>query len=85
MKKTMDVWIELQKPDEQYTAEEICDNANKMLNKLGISHKAFIPNKGRKYGVDYIHQQGNDGSFTYMEDNGHWFNLEYLAKENEKC
>ena len=38
-------------------------------------------NKERKYGTHYLHVQ-SDGQFSYCEDHGHWFNLEYLAKEN---
>ena len=37
----MGVWIELQEPSEEYTAQEICDNANKMLNKLGVEGNRF--------------------------------------------
>ena len=78
---TMGVWIELQEPSDEYTAQEIVDNANKMLNKLGINGNRFAVSKDRKYGVHYLHVQ-SDGQFSYCEDHGHWFNLEYLAKEN---
>ena len=78
---TMGVWIELQEPSDEYTAQEICDNANKMLNKLGVEGNRFQVNKERKYGTHYLHVQ-SDGQFSYCEDHGHWFNLEYLAKEN---
>jgi hypothetical protein len=71
---TMGVWIELQEPSDEYTAQEIVDNANKMLNKFAVS-------KDRKYGVHYLHVQ-SDGQFSYLEDRGHWFNLEFLAREN---
>ena len=47
---TMGVWIELQEPSEEYTAQEIVDNANKMLNKLGVDGNRFQVNKERKYG-----------------------------------
>ena len=46
---TMGVWIELQEPSDEYTAQEIVDNANKMLNKLGINGNRFQVNKERKY------------------------------------
>ena len=52
---TMGVWIELQEPSDEYTAQEICDNANKMLNKLGVEGNRFQVNKERKYGVHYLH------------------------------
>jgi len=78
---TMGVWIELQEPSDEYTAQEIVDNANKMLNKLGVKGNRFAVNKERKYGTHYLHVQG-DGQFSYCEDHGHWFNLEFLAKEN---
>ena len=80
---TMGVWIELQEPSDEYTAQEIVDNANKMLNKLGINGNRFAVSKDRNtvYGVHYLHVQ-SDGQFSYLESNGHWFNLEYLAKEN---
>jgi hypothetical protein len=78
---TMGVWIELQEPSDEYTAQEIVDNANKMLNKLGINGNRFAVSKERKYGTHYLHVQ-SDGQFSYMESHGHWFNLEYLAKED---
>jgi len=75
----MGVWIELQEPSDKFTAQEICDSANNMLKKLGVNSNPFWVNKERKYGTHYIHRQ-SDGQFSYMEDNGHWFNLEYLGK-----
>jgi len=78
---TMGVWIELQEPSEEYTAQEIVDNANKMLNKLGVEGRRFEVSKDRKYGCHYLHVQ-SDGQFSCLRSHGYWFNLEYLAKEN---
>ena len=41
MKPTMNVWIELQEPDENYTGKEIADNANRMLIRLGSERGDF--------------------------------------------
>ena len=75
----MKVWIEVQDPTDENSAKDICDKANAMMNKLGVAHKVFAPNTLNRHS-DYIAWDSPEGGFTCLEDNGKWFNLEYLGK-----
>ena len=78
MKSTMNVWIELQEPDENYTGKEICDRANKMLCRLGVESGNFrYFEKDRQY--KYVGT--GMGGITTLTDNGKWFNLEYFGRD----
>ena len=81
MKPTMNVWIELQEPDENYTGKEIADNANRMIKRLGSErgHFQFSPIKAN--GCHYRYIDGPEGGITSLQDNGKWFNLEYFGRE----
>ena len=83
--KTMDVWIELQKPDQHYTGHDICDRANKMLKRLGVNDGRFQYNdpkyKSTQYGgCFYIYN--SDVGISGLEDNGRWFNLSYFGRDH---
>ena len=73
------IWIELDKADSFEEAQENCELANKALVKLGIDEKLSFDVRKFKYGQTYIFYL--DG-FMYqeLEDNGKWFDLNYLAK-----
>jgi hypothetical protein len=74
------IWIELPKAETLEERQEICDKANKVLNKLGVDGEVFAPNETKTQSTQYIHIQDSAGSFTALEDNGQWFNLDYLSK-----
>jgi hypothetical protein len=82
--ETMNVWIELQKPDENYTGHDICDRANKMLKRLGVNDGKFQYNdpkyKSTQYGGCY-YIYNNDIGLSGLEDNGRWFNLSYFGRD----
>ena len=82
--KTMDVWIELQEPDENYTGDEICDRANKMLKRLGGGEGYFQFSPIKQRGCHYRYIDGPMGGITNLEDNGRWFNLNYFGREKEE-
>ena len=70
------VWIEM----ESGTLEEMQERAaaaNRMMNKLGITFDTFwVHEKDHCYCVN----QSANGGYQTMEDNGHWFNLDFLGK-----
>jgi hypothetical protein len=78
------VWIELERPTPEEgdeVGEQRAKLANKMLRKLGVPHDVFSwwpndPDKRR-----YIRTVcPESGAFTWLSDNGDWFDLEKLAK-----
>ena len=82
--KTMDVWIELQKPDQHYTGHEICDRANKMLKRLGVNDGKFQYNDPKYKSTQYggcLYIYNNDCGISGLEDNGRWFNLNYFGRD----
>tara|TARA_R110002153_G_scaffold46829_2_gene132258 strand:- start:2859 stop:3167 length:309 start_codon:yes stop_codon:yes gene_type:complete len=76
---TMKIWIGLQEPDKDFTANEICDRANMVIKKFGINDGAFgyIKNTYRKtsheHKGDYIYRY--KGSFIKLENHGRYFDL----------
>ena len=84
MKPTMNVWIELQKPDENYTGKEIADNANRMLKRLGVNDGKFQYNDPKYKSSNYmgcLYIYNSDVGISGLEDNGRWFNLDYFGRE----
>jgi|TARA_R110000824_G_C14846578_1_gene639629 hypothetical protein len=84
MKPTMNVWIELQKPDENYTGKEIADNANRMLKRLGVNDGKFQYNDPKYKSSNYmgcLYIYNSDVGISGLEDNGRWFNLAYFGRE----
>ena len=83
----MKVWIELPEPVEAgFTGEEICDKANKMLRRLGVSYGKFTYSNERTTGKwiagHYKYVGTGMGSATTLKDNGKWFNLDYFGRDN---
>ena len=71
------IWIELERtPGEQ---EIIAELASKVLLKLGFNEyvKFWWSDKKKCY---CLTTGGPDGSFLELEDDGHWFNLDFAAK-----
>ena len=80
----MNVWIELQKPDENYTGKEIADNANRMLKRLGVNDGKFQYNDPKYKSSNYmgcLYIYNSDVGISGLEDNGRWFNLAYFGRE----
>lgn len=78
------IWIELERPtleEGDEAGHERAGLANQLLSKLGCDSPLFrwFPEKRR-----YILEYRNGAGFYYLEDSGEWFNLDKLAKENEK-
>lgn len=89
------IWIELPAPTGSdpvarlKRGKQLADLANKMLSILGVPNNKKTH---QQYGFDYVQFDDgrggikrecyikNDGvGFLYCEDNGHWFNLDYLS------
>lgn len=81
MKPTMNVWIELQEPDENYTGKEIADAATRMIRRLGSERGYFQFSPTKMKGCHYRYIAGPEGGITPLADNGKWFNLEYFGRE----
>lgn len=77
--ENLEVWVELPEPKDEDHAKAICQKANDMLKKLGVDYKVFAPNTFNRH-TDYIAWEGPQSGFTMLEDNGKWFNLDYLSK-----
>ena len=71
------VWIELPAPNSIEEATDICAKANRMMQRLGDTDGREFKywDKQRKY------SWGGDMGFTYLDDRGFWFNLDYLGRE----
>tara|TARA_R110000822_G_scaffold222222_10_gene355736 strand:+ start:252 stop:503 length:252 start_codon:yes stop_codon:yes gene_type:complete len=83
MIKTMNFWVELQEPDKNYTGEQICESANRMLKRLGAEDTKFLFNKNQK-GTNACHYRLKEGNIiTTLQDHGTWLNLEYCGREEE--
>ena len=73
------IWIELDKANSFEEAQENCKLANKALVKLGINKKICFDVRQIKHRQTYVFYL--DGfMFEELEDNGKWFDLDYLAK-----
>ena len=70
------IWIELNRDADNM--QEQCDLANKVLKKLGISHK-FELLKGNGVTEALILDSPNGGGYIELPDGGHWFSLDYIA------
>ena len=81
MKPTMNVWIELQEPDENYTGKEIADAATRMIRRLGSERGYFQFSPTKMKGCHYRYIAGSEGGITPLADNGKWFNLGYFGRK----
>lgn len=74
------IWIELEKPRDAVHGEEICALANRALRRLSGDSRT------RAFWWS-VHENryclGDDGGYKVLEDNGEWFNLDYLGREIE--
>ena len=77
------IWLELENhrgEDRDAKNEAAAEQANKMLAKLGVHHGYFEWMRSSKHGPHYIWVEAQSGSYTSLVDDGHFFNLDYLAK-----
>ena len=86
------VWIELEVPVVRRTGQVALDKqkaamiaraklASNMLRRLGIEGPDRFGVTEEKGGFYYT-VQDNSGLYTVLNDNGHWFNLDYLGRED---
>lgn len=71
------IWIELDAPRDDTHAEEMCEQANRMLARLGDT-------AGQKFSWDAKHKAyrfGGTMGDEHLPDRGKWFNLDYLGRE----
>lgn len=71
------IWIELDKPRDAAHAQEMCELANQMLARLGVSH-------GRRFfwsERESCYCYGEGMGYTTLSDRGEWFNLDYLGRD----
>lgn len=86
MSEPTKVWIELDKPKDDFHAEDMAEKVTKMLARLGCKHTTIrwcrdeegVANNLRG---KFIVTIDSGGSFLVMTDRGHWFNLDFLAGE----
>jgi hypothetical protein len=73
------IWIELDKPLNPEHGSLQCELANKLLAKLRPAgteaHSEFYFDAEDKY-----YTYGGDMGYKILNDNGEWFNLDYLSK-----
>lgn len=71
------VWIELPRPEDEDHTKELCELANNMLAKLGVTERFFDWNEKQcqfTFGDDI---GGHEG----LADRGKWLNLDYLGRK----
>lgn len=81
--RNLEVWIELPKPEDDEHAKDLCEHANRMLNRLSEADEP----KARgffwsAYEKRYCYAS-TSGSYRTLSDNGEWFNLRYLGRAEE--
>ena len=82
------IWIELARPPSNmndpaqreafYNTQ--ADLATKLLRKMGIPHAKFFYSDRK---CCYCYSDNAAGSFLYLSDDGHWFNLDFLSLPDE--
>lgn len=75
--KPLRVWIELPSPADAAEAQEVCELANRMLDRLGEgadSDRFFWSGDDAKYCF------GGWRGYVTLSDRGHWFDLRYVGR-----
>lgn len=73
------VWIELERDADPEVCHSRAAAASRMLAKLGVDFGGYV---AVWFDADkrlYAFTQSSDGSFTWSEDHGRWFNLDKLG------
>lgn len=72
------IWIELERPANNSLGHARAELASRMLVRLGSNIKdAFWWNEEKQ---TYCITLDVGGSYQELEDNGHWFNLDFLGR-----
>ena len=76
------IWIELDKAESFEEAQEYCELANKIMEKItGEKHKPFFAVEKQKHtNTFYNYSSSPFGTYTELDDRGVWLNLELLAQ-----
>lgn len=76
------VWIELEKPRDKAHAEQICELANRLIERLsrdGVATERKFFWSEREWQFCY----GGDMGYSTQVDRGIWLNLDYLGRPLE--
>ncbi len=75
------IWIELELPEnfDDKKAEKIAKDACIVLNTMGVDYD--IPVWWSSKDKRFCFTMDTAGSFVVADDNGHWYSLDYLAKQ----
>jgi len=71
------VWIELELHPDDAVCEARAAALSQLLHKLGSApDRVWWDSRSHRYSLTI----DDGGSYITLADNGHWFNLDYLAK-----
>ena len=73
-------WFELELPKKNYDGHEIAKKACILLNKMGIDYTNPVWWNSKKH--CYCFTIDSAGSYVEAGDNGNWYNLDYLTKDD---
>lgn len=73
------VWIELERDSDPEVCHARAAAVSKMLAKLGLNTGDYVAVWFDAEKSRYAFTVSSDGSFSWAEDNGQWFNLDKLA------
>ena len=73
------VWVELERDSDPEVCHARAAAASRMLAKLGLSFGDYVAVWFDAEKRLYAFTQSSDGTFTWSEDHGSWFNLDKLA------
>ena len=74
------IWLELELDPDQEVCNTRAALATNVLRRLGNTISDFWYNQTKGC---YCFTSASDGGFTELEDNGHWFNLDYLGRAQD--
>lgn len=86
--ESMNVWIELPLYESDDECREAVEKLNRMMERMdcGIKQprqKFRFSSETDRRPKHYQLVDGPSGSFRELGDNGEWFNLDYLGREND--
>lgn len=76
------IWIELDRPLSDVHGEELARKASLMVNRMGVPWPN--PIFWSEHSKMFCFVTDEAGSFEEAGDNGHWYNLDWLAKEEPR-
>lgn len=69
------IWIELERPKNDAHALELCEKANIVLKRLGVTYDSFGWDEKRKQ-----YTFGTPMGYMGLTDRGTWLNLDYCGR-----